>query len=280
MIHDDYNPYTAVQRSPSQWFVFVPAFEPLNNTTTLTLSNDAVNLNSVPPSAESVHSFQSRYVVPEVIAYGSSSEVDTRSAGNPYSHHPNFTTPSQYFGHLDNVQKSSSGRLLEAGDVLTIMDIQNLKDPFSGKDEGGYEPAVSINPPNDVTVNKNALTSESMTDLQNLYVSFPIKGSPAPARMPTTTANDTVNKKLLSPESMYELAQHDANFESKDNANLLVIREFSPQSLADLREVRNFSAYTDFERSSKDVSTCLGISPTPYEKQMFERTENWAYGGL
>lgn len=273
--HDKYNPYTAVQRSPSQWFVWVPDFAPMNNTTILTLSHDAVNLNTIPLSAskESMASFQNRYVVPEVIAHQSGSEVDTRSAGNPYAYHPNYTTPSQYFNHI---VESSDGGAQEQTDVLTVVDIGNLKNPFGSDKEGA--PEVKINPPNDVTLHKNAFTVESLADLDNISVSFPIIPS-APAPSYVESATGTLNKKMLSPESMYELGQVADQFEEKPT-NDLVFRDFSPQSLADLREIRNFSQYTDFPGPSKDVTTAMGISPSPYERQYFEMTENVAYGGI
>ncbi|EGT53587.1 hypothetical protein CAEBREN_25413 [Caenorhabditis brenneri] len=268
--HDDYNPYTAVQRSPSQWFIWVPQAAPMNNTTVLTLSHDAVNLNTIPLSAskESMASFESRYVVPEVIDFQSSSEVDTRSAGNPYAHHPNYTTPSQYFNHMED----------KNDDVLTVMDIEKLKDPF-GRDKEGV-PEVKINPPNDVTINKHAFTSESLADLRELSVTFPTYPS-APAQSYIESPTETINKKMLSPDSMYELGQLSDQFEQKEsNINSLVLREFSPQTLADLREIRNFSQYTDFPGPTKDVATAMGISPSPYERHQFELTENVAYGGI
>ncbi|EGT36705.1 hypothetical protein CAEBREN_15859 [Caenorhabditis brenneri] len=247
--HDDYNPYTAVQRSPSQWFIWVPQAAPMN---------------------ESMASFQSRYVVPEVIDFQSSSEVDTRSAGNPYAHHPNYTTPSQYFNHMESDAQND--------DVLTVMDIEKLKDPF-GIDKEGV-PEVKINPPNDVTINKHAFTSESLADLRELSVTFPTYPS-APAQSYIESPTETINKKMLSPDSMYELGQLSDQFNQKEsNINSLVLREFSPQTLADLREIRNFSQYTDFPGPTKDVATAMGISPSPYERHQFEWTENVAYGGI
>ncbi|CCD61389.2 Ovule protein [Caenorhabditis elegans] len=282
MIHDTYNPYTAVQRSPSQWFIFVPSSAPLDNTTIITLSHDAVNLASIPPT-DSAESLQSRYVVPEVIPFKSSSEVDTRSAGNPYSHHPNFTTPSQYFEHImDSEGEQHKMENKNEENLLTIMDIKNLKDPFGNYDmDGEQAPMVSINPPNDVTVNKNAFSSDSIADIQNMNISFPIKAFTAPA-IPSTSPDGTLNKKMLSPESMYELEQTDGEFELKEMlTNSLVLRDYSPESLAELRNMRNLSQYTDFNSgSSKDVATGIGISPSPYERQQFEWTENVAYGGI
>ncbi|CAI2349535.1 unnamed protein product [Caenorhabditis sp. 36 PRJEB53466] len=285
--HDTFNPYTAVQRSPSQHWIFAPQAPPLkdNCVTLLTLSHDAVNLNTIPASSaassDSIVSFASRYVVPEVIR--SDSDVDTRSAGNPYSHHPNFTTPSQYFGHLGETLDVEIGQKSKEpeGDVLTVADIQNLKDPFGSGASGYYSnaPAVNINPPNDVTLRKTALSSKSLAELHQLHVAFPFKGFPNLVENSTNSPTTTLNKKMLSPESMYELQQTDGKFDDCDS-NLAVIREFSPQTLADLRELRNISQYSDCQRSSKDVATCLGISPSPYERQQFEWTENVAYGGF
>lgn len=81
---------------------------------------------------------------------------------------------------------------------------------------------------------------------------------------------------------MYELEQTDGEFELKEMlTNSLVLRDYSPESLAELRNMRNLSQYTDFNSgSSKDVATGIGISPSPYERQQFEWTENVAYGGI
>ncbi|KAF1762583.1 hypothetical protein GCK72_010845 [Caenorhabditis remanei] len=278
MEHDTYNPYTVCQRYPSQWWIWAPNAPSIdaiprnenvfNNTTMLTVSHDAVNCQSVMPSS-SIITLQERYVVPEVIPFGSSSEVDTRSAGNPYAHHPNFTTPSEYFDHITDSAEAPR-------DVLTAMDIKGLEDPFVG---GEAVPKVHIHPPNDVTINKTAFTSESIAHINSLDVSFPTRAS-APAQSQVTRTNATLNKKMLSPESMYELEKIDGDFQKPSAINMHVFREFSPQTLADLREIRNISQYTDFPRSSKDVDTCLGISPTISEKAWFERTESMGYAGM
>lgn len=114
---------------------------------------------------------------------------------------------------------------------------------------------------------------------------FPLKdASPAPSTRPAHfNPLETLNKKMLSPESMYELEQTPADFEQKKGmSNLLKMRDFSAESLADLRELRSISQYTDFQdgASSKDVATCRGISPSPSEIRQFEWTENVAYGGI
>ncbi|CAO4368282.1 unnamed protein product [Caenorhabditis nigoni] len=62
--------------------------------------------------------------------------------------------------------------------------------------------------------------------------------------------------------------------------DFLTLREFSPETLADLREIRNFSQYTDLPGSSKDVQTGIGMSSTQSERFQFEWTENLAYGGI
>ncbi|UMM21522.1 hypothetical protein L5515_003165 [Caenorhabditis briggsae] len=284
-IHDEYNPYTVVQRHQSQWFMYVPNAPPMedydatkhgnlfgfdNGSTYLTVSHDAVNLNSIPPT-DSVASLQERYVVPEIIAFSSGSEVDTRSAGNPYAHHPNYTTPSQYFGHITEPEQKK-----ETEDVLTIMDIQKLSDPFVEE-----TPGVKIMPPNDVTINKKALGAESLAELGHLDIQFPVKGFAGTVIQNGLSDTDTLNKKMLSPESMYELEQVMDCFNIKDESiNAFVFREFSPETLADLREIRNFSQYTDFPGPSKDVQTGIGMSPTQSERFQFEWTENVAYGGI
>uniref|UniRef100_A0A1I7U8P8 Sister chromatid cohesion 1 protein 3 n=1 Tax=Caenorhabditis tropicalis TaxID=1561998 RepID=A0A1I7U8P8_9PELO len=210
-----------------------------------------------------MESFSARYVVPEVIP--ESVEMDIRSAGNPYAHHPNYTTPSEYFNHIDAPPP--------AEDVLTAMDIANLKDPFGDK-----EPVIEIRAPNDVTINKHAFTAESLADLRDLHVSFPTKPSAPIEFRPLPSATETLNKKLLSPESLYELGQLADEFEEKESMADMVIREFSPQTLADLREIRNFSQYTDFP--TRDVDTAMAISPNSIERFQFEWTENVVYGGI
>ncbi|CAB3404417.1 unnamed protein product [Caenorhabditis bovis] len=295
--HGEMSPYTVIERHPSQEFIYEPNAEPLRFRDESTVNkfirssesqeviNRIPNLRSVMSSDFSTcDTISSRYVVPNVIhpVYTSNSDGNLKSAGNPYAHHPNYTTPSQYFDHIvddNNAERSHSDA------QLTSMDIIKLADPFSNDTESYKYPAPVL-PPSDVTLNKKLLSSDSVAELGALDIHFPEKHAAvtmAPIHRETPTT--TLNKKLFSADSLYDLNCLVVEFDEKDHfhptSNLLKIREFSPQSLADLRDLPPLSQYSDFNiGSSKDVATCRGISPTPNDIAAFQYFENVAYGGM
>ncbi|CAO4368281.1 unnamed protein product [Caenorhabditis nigoni] len=127
----------------------------------------------------------------------------------------------------------------ETEDVLTIMDIQKLSDLYVEETPGveimSYERCSEFEMR---TINKKALGAESLAELRHVNVQFPVKGFAGTVIQNDPSDTDTLNKKMLSPESMYELEQVKDCFNIKDESiNAFVFREFSPETLADLREI-------------------------------------------
>ncbi|CAI2349531.1 unnamed protein product [Caenorhabditis sp. 36 PRJEB53466] len=184
MEHDEYNPYTAVERSPSQHFICVPAAPPVQETY--------------------IHLVQ---LTPFDLANIALTKRLAESKDTPDFTHP-YITPQEFAASQLKVSKCEG--------VLTVTDIEKLKDPF---ERTGSElvsgPVVGVHPPNDVTIHKTAFTSESLADLADIHVAFPSKGSvppTVPVVLPNRRPTSTINKKMLSPESMYELEQTNGHF--------------------------------------------------------------------
>ncbi|CAI5442937.1 unnamed protein product [Caenorhabditis angaria] len=270
-IHGSMNPYTVLRRHPSQHYIFEEDLAPLKE-------------QDHQESSVSVENIMPEVLHPNYIA------DDTKSFGNPYENHPNYATPSHYFNHL--LEDQNTHQVDSQYNLLTSTDNLRISDPFSSSNSNqsaNYLPRVFA--PNNITLNKYALSAESIENVAQLPIQFEYKGSPSSLNSPSigySRSTETLNKKMMTSNSIYELQQIDVVFEDKQenlaqNLGDVKIREFSTQSLADLRELPNLSEYSgfnDFSGPSQDVQTCIGMSPSPYERAEFEYFENVAYGGI
>ncbi|CAD6198989.1 unnamed protein product [Caenorhabditis auriculariae] len=294
-----FNPYTAALRYESQRPVFAPTYhcksdsevssdsktvnkyvrsaesqEVLDHIPSVrTVSGTSISLSnsdySYYPSSQTLQPSNSSYaytngfIVPQMVQpeYRNSRFSDYST---PYASLPQYQPLDgiRRRERTDRIPCRSDSQVSQ--NTATVNQIRKLPDPFEGETSVEYPAAVRA--PNNKTLNKYLRTADSLAAINAIDMNFDDSEgfqqcSEHPCRR--TKSTQTLNKYIYSPDSLYEIEQlpEPAARSTSSGINHNKLRDFSIDSLEDLRQLPSVSQVSLFDHPTRDVHTARNISP-------------------